>query len=101
MDKETSTTLLKLIHTKLLTKEDCTIAFDLIKDRFKQLNAMIANAFHVGEEVSFTSRRTDTKIHGTVLKINRQTVTVKTEGYGVWNVSPSALAKVVPEPTAK
>ena len=47
--------------------------------------------FHVGEQVNFKSE--GNMVTGTVIKINKKTISVKTqEGY--WNIAPQFLTKI-------
>ena len=54
--------------------------------------AMAANSFRVGDEVSFTGRRS-MKVVGTVIKVNPKNIKVRTE-QGVWNVTATLLTKI-------
>lgn len=50
------------------------------------------SAFQVLDRVSFTHHAT--YYHGTVMKLNQKTITVRLDNGQQWNVSPSLLAKV-------
>ena len=56
----------------------------------KKIFDIIQN-FHVGEQVSFKSE--GNTVTGTVIKINKKTISVKTKG-GYWNIAPQFLTKM-------
>ncbi len=66
---------------------------DLVHDRMDQATIDLARTFAPGDKVKFTGK--GRQLIGTVAKVHRKTVKVKTDG-GYWRVSPTYLEKVQP-----
>jgi hypothetical protein len=74
-----------------------------IVERLRFLEQMRAHGtmleFSIGERVTFTPEGR-TRVTGMLVKYNKKTVTVITEGGQRWNVSPSLLSKAEPTEVA-
>ena len=79
-----------------LTFEELLELNQRVVARLKMLESMQAHvdmmAFRLGARVSFDTQ--DGRQLGTLVKYNRKTVTVMTEGGQRWNVSPHLLSEV-------
>lgn len=68
-----------------------------IIERLKMLESLDAHKsmmqFHPGARVSFDSPQNE-RLSGTVMKFNRKTVTVITDGGQRWNISPHLLSPI-------
>jgi len=49
--------------------------------------------YHLGDRVSFTNN-TGAKVSGTVIRVNKKTVSIHTDDHRHWNVSPHLLKRV-------
>lgn len=58
------------------------------------------SSFNVGERVRFQPPGHDPKT-GVIVKHNRKTVTVVTDGHHQWNVAPVFLSRVIEPPSAE
>ncbi len=80
-----------------LTEDELVELNHRIVERLKFLESMHTHRemmqFSPGEKVTFEPRGRDRQI-GTLVKYNKKTVTVITEGGQRWNVSPHLLSKV-------
>jgi hypothetical protein len=80
----------KIFH--LETYEDCEEALALIRARAKMLTSSNASKFFIGQRVWFMSKRTGgVRIEGTVIRINKKSLSVHTDNMGKWTVGPSLL----------
>jgi hypothetical protein len=75
---------------KTLTSAETKVVIAALNARIKQLRDETAQTFEVGQKVSFQSRKAGGTIHGTIEKINKATIVVKTLG-GTWKVTPTLL----------
>ncbi|RII74872.1 hypothetical protein [Pseudomonas monteilii] len=83
-----------------LTADELVDLNHRIIERLKILEALETHksmmGLHSGARVSFTSPGGE-RIEGTVMKLNRKTVTVVTDVGRRWNVSPHLLSVIVKE----
>jgi hypothetical protein len=79
--------------SKLQTREDCREAWNLIKMKFSGIEHAEALSFVVGQKVWFMSRKIGgVRVEGTVIRINKKSISVHTDSMGKWNVAPSLLS---------
>jgi hypothetical protein len=82
----------ELHYEELVTLNRAVVA------RIKQLNALKAQCelqrFRVGNQVQFISSEGDLII-GTIVRLNKKTVSLVTEEGAHWKVSPSLLKKLI------
>ena len=80
-----------------MTRDELVALNHRIVERLKVLDSMQAHrdmmAFNIGARVSFDSGQ-DESLLGTLLKFNRNTVTVVTDNGQKWNISPHLLSPV-------
>jgi hypothetical protein len=74
------------------TIEDIHEAWDVLKRRYKELQARIAISFKVGDDVTFQARGMEKK--GKVTKVNQKTCSVLVGEHERWKVHASNLKKV-------
>jgi small-conductance mechanosensitive channel len=75
------------------TDEDLEQARRILRQRADDLARRAASSYEVGDPVSF-KLRDGVRIHGTVVKVNEKTVTVKhDESPAQWRVSPCFLER--------
>lgn len=85
-----------LTVVKLLSKMDrsqSSILATTFNEAMSFLDAKMAAAFNIGDEVFFRNSRTGGMIEGVVSKVNRKNLKVKTVD-GMWNVTASLVEKV-------
>ncbi len=79
---------------KRLDEDDLLFLNQLIVERLKLISqarsTTLMAAFHIGDRVSFETED-DQVIHGEVLRLNKKTVSIKTDGGHRWNVAPGLL----------
>lgn len=63
-----------------------------LRAQYNHLSHMAALSFLAGDSVYFIARR-GRRLDGTVMKVNRKTVTVRTTDGMVWKVGPSLLRR--------
>lgn len=80
--------------SNLKTPTDCKEAWDLIRLRLSRLEASTAQGFRIGQRVSFMSKRGGVRLEGTVIRINKKSISVHTDNMGKWNVAPSLLSPI-------
>lgn len=73
---------------------DIPLINTVIKRAYTNLQNRSRNVFRTGDLVEFTSRRTGAVIRGTITKINKKTITLRTATNQDWRVSPSMLRAV-------
>ncbi|MFA6335817.1 MAG: hypothetical protein WCX48_09775 [Bacteroidales bacterium] len=81
------------------TRKELSEAFQILKEASRYAEQMIATKFRPGQKVSFATRKQGGRlIVGTIINVNRTTVTLREENNPMskWKVSPSLL-KVEPE----
>ena len=82
----------ELHYEELITLNHAIVA------RIKELNVIRAQSqlqnFRIGNQVQFTSSAGDLVI-GTIVRLNKKTVSLVTEAGARWKVSPSLLRKLV------
>ena len=81
---------------KKLDEEDLRFLHQVITERLKLMaqakNTLLMADFHVGERVSFQG--TDAKIKsGVVIRLNKKTVSTRTDDGHLWNVHPCLLER--------
>lgn len=85
-----------LILIRSLDKDELRVLQGAVNNRYKYLQQRAADAFNIGDRVVFVAR-SGTAVEGTIIRINRLTVAVRSEFIGagarpiVWRVSPSLL----------
>lgn len=81
--------------SNLKTPADCREAWDLIRLRLSRIETSTAQSFRVGQRVSFMSKKVGgARLEGTVVRINKKSISVHTDNMGKWNVAPSLLSPV-------
>jgi hypothetical protein len=75
------------------SREEVLAVYKLLKNRLNQIELKAGNKFYPGAQVKFKTKDGST-LKGTVQKVNRKTVIVKTLT-SVWKVSPSRLEEFV------
>ena len=88
--KKLNQTTLKTIRNADKNTLDAIIAE--VKNRQREMQREIGNAFNVGDKVWFDANRRG-RIEGMISKINQKTIVVKTPTV-TWKVTPSLLKKV-------
>lgn len=81
------------LQTTAYKQDDETLhtAFEIIRSALKRNQALKTITFIVGQRVKVNGRRS--AFEGTILKVNRQSVSVKANDTGmIWKVSPGFLA---------
>lgn len=68
--------------------------FDLIKARHALKNSQALARFDLGDRVQFKTSDGKT-IKGTIIRVNKKTVSLHSDDHMNWKVSPSFLCKVV------
>ena len=95
-----SAEVLKALGT-LKTKEEIKEAWDVLKQKWGQLDAQAAFQFNIGDEVEWDGKKGLQR--GTVQKINQKSVSVDVKdatafgGVVTWKVSATLLKKVTKE----
>lgn len=78
------------IAQNVKTMADYNLAVKCLKAKFKLLTSQAAAQFHIGDRVKFTNKG-GIPVTGTVIGVNTKTVSVDSDSYGKWRVSPSLL----------
>ena len=74
-----------------LNETEVKIAVAALNARIKYLRDLKATTFTVGQKVSFQTKRAGT-VYGTVEKVNKATIIVKTGLGTTWKVGPNLLS---------
>ena len=77
-----------------LSFHEMNAVYSLLKDRHGRIQIDTAADFHIGQRVSFMTKR-GIRVEGAIDRINRKTIGLSncTDGVG-WRVSPSILSVV-------
>lgn len=80
-----------------LSEDELRLIYGKVGERLRILNnikqAQALAGFSVGERVCFMHQ--DQRLPGTVIRLNRKTVSVHTDSHQDWNVTPASLSKLI------
>lgn len=85
------------IRSEMLSMDDVRFLNGVLNETLQTTVIRQFGPYKPGDQVKFTVNKGVIRdIVGTVLSVNRKTVTVQEPGRGRWRVSPSLLSKVAP-----
>jgi len=97
MDSKEFSELHQLIN-KIESQEECHKVWKIVKTKFDQLASLQALNFYKGQRVEFNDNKgAGTVIQGTVEKVNRKTIAVRSDLGQRWRVAPSLLRPETPK----
>jgi hypothetical protein len=77
------------------TSDTIREGFKVLKEAHRLSQQRIAMKFYPGQKVAWDSRKKGIRMVGTILRVNRTSISIRpTDSLGTWKVSPSLLSPV-------